>query len=156
MEKMSADRLERLSGLVAASLLDKLDDTDRKELDEWLAGSRHNRDFYERLVKSFSSGDMLPDISGYDSAGDWPLVMRKAARRRRKIILRNGALCAAAVACAVIALSIVLQPLSRRAVPLSEVAESALIESHRALLILPDGGVHDLENELTLDDGKTE
>ncbi len=154
MEKLSsADRHEYPADIIVASLSGELDGKGEQELNEWLDESRRNRDFYESLKKSFSSGRMLAEFSGYDSVADWVLVKQKIAKRRRRTLIRNRGLYAAAVVGLLVALSVPFLPFSTDADRSSEVAEAVVMENYKALLIVSGGDVLDLGEVLELNDG---
>jgi ferric-dicitrate binding protein FerR (iron transport regulator) len=158
MEKLTADKQEYLSDIIAASLLDSLGDKGERELNEWLSESCRNKDFYESLKKSFLSGELASDISSCDSTVGWSLVKQKVARRRRKRIYRTRSLYAASIAGMLVLLSVLFIPASDRnseTLLSSEATPSNTIkDNYKALLVLPRGDMVDLGKEQEFADGK--
>jgi ferric-dicitrate binding protein FerR (iron transport regulator) len=159
MEKLHAENRDSLSEVIVASLLNELDDKGERYLNEWLAESDLNKDFYESLQRSFASGKMLSEITVYDSVRDWIIVRQKAMQRRRKVFVRALIPYAAAVAGVCVVLAAVFNPFSNRehssADQMAEEAAENLVikENYKALLILPDGDEVDLGEEIALNDG---
>lgn len=157
---MLFSRLEHLSYIIAASLLNDLDEKGRCELNEWLNGNRLNRDFYDKLQKSYQSGEALRELSSYDSIQDWVSVKRRAARYRRRTVYRISLYTAAAIAGLSALLSVLIRPFSDKEsldtfLSSTKAQDTSLVkDNYKALLILSTGNALDLGQKLELDGGK--
>lgn len=151
---------QRISDIIAASILGSLDPKGEQELNEWLSENQANRDFYESVKNILSDEKKLLELSSYDSVRDWVRVKQKVAENRRRRLYRRSLYAAAGVAaCALVLFGVLLIPRADTpAVVDSMVAQAAPDTAdqanYKALLVLPDGDAHDLANRIDLDEGK--
>lgn len=145
---------QHLSDIIAASILDHLDDKGKQELSEWLNEKHSNRDFYESIKNSFSSEEILLELSSYDSVKGWIRVKQKAARNRRRLLYKRTSY-AAITAGVLVLFSVLFIPyINNDNTAVNAITDTLVLNNRTAVLVLPDGNTIDLKNEIELSDGK--
>ncbi len=149
-----------IAAIILACLRDEIDEEGQRKLDAWLEESDSHKALFARIQNEGIRYKDIQKILSYDVGDAWQMVKQKAARRRRKYVMRVCEI-AASIIIVLGVVVVVLQKQETAVIPVSKVEEITPGRS-TAKLIVASGDVYhldslnqvDLEVSLAENDGK--
>ena len=144
MKNNSNTYLYDIAAIILAYLRNEIDEKGQQKLDAWLEEADSHKALFARIQDEGMQYEDIQKILSYDAGGAWQIVKQKAARRKRKRLMRVYQVAASVVVILGVAIAFLLKE-EATVVPVAKVEEITPGRSI-AKLTVASGDVYHLDS----------
>ena len=133
-----------IAAIILAYLRNEIDEKGQQKLDAWLEEADSHKALFARIQDEGMQYEDIQKILSYDAGGAWQIVKQKAARRKRKRLMRVYQVAASVVVILGVAIAFLLKE-EATVVPVAKVEEITPGRSI-AKLTVASGDVYHLDS----------